>query len=118
MTSYPHPPPRADLRYIAVDLDGTLAEPLWTADNPTSEIGEPIIENLAKLYAAYLSGYKVVIHTSRGDHDREAIEIWCEHHGVPYERIETGKPLCVLYVDDRGRHASAESWIPGPHTNG
>jgi hypothetical protein len=25
---------------------------------------------------------------------------------------ENGKPLFVIYIDDRGRHAGAESWLP------
>jgi hypothetical protein len=112
MTSYPHPPPRADLRYIGVDLDGTLAEPIWTADNPVAEIGPPIWRNIVKLREAQAAGYKIVIHTSRADHDREAIEAWLSYYCIGVERIETGKPLCLLYVDDRGRHSDAGSWLP------
>lgn len=105
-------PPRTDLKWLAVDLDGTLAQPLWTPGNPTSEIGDPIEANVRKLVCAVRAGFKPLIHTSRPDTDYEAIEAWLDHWLIPYRRIRTGKPLAALYVDDRGRHESAESWIP------
>jgi hypothetical protein len=41
-------PPLAELKWLCVDLDGTLAEPLWTAQNPTNRIGDPIKLNVVK----------------------------------------------------------------------
>jgi hypothetical protein len=111
--TYQVPPPRADLKWLAVDLDGTLAESVWRPDNPTSEIGEPIAENVQKLYDAVAAGWKVVIHTARPSTDYEAIEGWLNHHGIPFKAIVTGKLLAAAYLDDRGVHASARSWIPG-----
>lgn len=105
-------PPRTDLLWAAVDLDGTLAQPVWTPANPTSEIGEPIWVNVAKLRQLVAAGYKIVIHTSRPDTDYENIEGWLNHHDIPFKAIRTGKPLAVLYIDDRGRHCDAESWLP------
>ena len=32
-------PPRGDLKWAAIDLDGTLAEGVWTPDDPTAAIG-------------------------------------------------------------------------------
>jgi hypothetical protein len=114
MTSdFVQPAPRADLLWLAVDLDGTLAEPVWTPANPTSEIGPPIAANVEKLRAAVAAGYKPVIHTSRPSTDYEAIEAWLRHHEIPFSRIQTGKILAALYIDDRARTADAESWIPG-----
>jgi hypothetical protein len=109
---YPNVEPRADLRWVAIDLDGTLADSLWTPDNPTSHIGYPIWENVRKAREVEAAGYKIVIHTSRGWTDYENIEGWCNHYNVPYRRIVCGKLLAVLYIDDRGRHADAESWLP------
>jgi len=110
--THPKAPPRDKLLWIGVDLDGTLAEPLWTPANPTSDIGLPIWENVAKLYKLHKAGYKPVIHTSRPWTDYQNIEIWLNHYGFPYKAIQPGKPLYSLYVDDRGRHSSAASWLP------
>lgn len=104
--------PRGDLLWAAIDLDGTLAKGLWTPDNPTSKIGEPIWENVRKARELEAAGYKNVIHTSRGWTDYENIEGWLNHYNVPFRRIVCGKLLAVIYVDDRGRHADAESWLP------
>lgn len=111
MTGYSVPLRRA-LKWLAVDLDGTLAEPIWTPDNPTSAIGDPIHENVIKLKAACSAGYKVVVHTSRPWTDYEAIESYLNHYGIPWDKIQPGKILAVLYIDDRGRHSDAPSWVP------
>lgn len=108
----PKVPPRSKLLWVGVDLDGTIAEPLWTPENPTSEIGEPIWENLPKVDELKAAGYKVVIHTSRPWTDYEAIEAWLNHWDIPWHQIQCGKPLFALYVDDRGRHSEEESWLP------
>lgn len=105
-------PPRDNLLWLAVDLDGTLAEPLWTPGNPTSAIGDPIGVNVAKLREAVRAGYKAVIHTSRPWTDYEAIEAWLLRNDVPFRSIQAGKLLAASYVDDRAVHASESSWIP------
>ncbi len=107
-------PPRSNLLWIGVDLDGTIAEPVWTADNPTSDIGEPIWRNVKKLLEVVDAGYKVVIHTSRPWTDYENIEGWLQHYGIPFKSIQCGKPLYAVYADDRGRHAEDASWLPNP----
>lgn len=112
MTDFVQPGPRSDLLWLAVDLDGTLAEPLWTPDNPTSEIGPPIHQNVRKLVAAVQRGYKPVIHTSRPWTDYEAIEQWLWYYAIPFSRIVCGKILAAVYIDDRGRHSDAEDWTP------
>ncbi len=104
--------PRADLLWIGVDLDGTLAEPVWTPENPTSEIGDPIERNVKKLLELVEHGYKPVIHTSRPWTDFEAVEAWLDYYNIPYKYIQMGKPLYRLYIDDRGRHSEEESWLP------
>jgi hypothetical protein len=106
------PPPRSNLKWAAIDLDGTLAEPVWTPDNPTAEIGAPILANVGKLRQLVFWGYKIVIHTSRPWTDYEAIEGWLNHHEIPFHKIQPGKILAAIYVDDRARHADAESWLP------
>jgi hypothetical protein len=105
-------PPVGHLLWLCVDLDGTLAEPVWTPENPTTDIGDPIWRNVAKLEEAVAVGYKVVIHTSRPDTDYQNIEKWLNHWQIPWKAIRTGKPLAALYIDDRGRFSEDESWIP------
>lgn len=109
---YQNVQPRGDLLWAAVDLDGTLAEGIWTADNPTSEIGYPIWENVHKARDLEAAGYKIVIHTSRGWTDYENIEGWLNYYNVPYRRIVCGKLLAAVYIDDRNKNVSDESWIP------
>lgn len=104
--------PRADLLWAAVDLDGCLAEGIWTPDNPTSKIGYPIWQNVHKARDLEAAGYKIIIHTARGWTDYENIEGWCNHYHVPFRRIVCGKILAAIYIDDRARHSDAESWLP------
>src|ERR1035441_8538862 len=108
--------PRENLIWAAIDLDGTLAEGIWTPDNPTAAIGDPIWGNVTKATLLVQAGYKIVVHTSRPWHDYENIEAWTHYHGFDHLwgniRIICGKVLAAIYVDDRGRHPDAESWIP------
>lgn len=106
------PPPRAELLWIGIDLDGTLAEPVWTPGNPTSEIGDPIWRNVDKLIEVTTRGFRAVIHTSRPWTDHENVKTWLRHYNIPYEHIQMGKPLYRLYIDDRARHSEEESWLP------
>lgn len=109
---YRQPEPRTTLFWIYIDLDNTLAEGIWTPDNPTTDIGDPIWKNVRKAEAVSDAGYKVVIHTSRAWTDFEAIEYWLNYWDIPFDGIQCGKPLGALYIDDRGRHESAVSWLP------
>lgn len=109
---HPTPDPRSELLWVGVDLDGTLAQPVWTPDNPTHEIGPPIERNVRKYRELVAAGYKPVIHTSRAWTDYETVEAWLNFYNLPFKQIQMGKPLFALYVDDRGRHESAESWLP------
>ena len=108
---YRSPPPRGELLWLGVDLDGTLAEPVWTAENPTSEIGDPIWTNVDKLQRAVGKGFKVIIHTSRPWTDYEAVEYWLNYWGIPFKEIQMGKPLYCRYIDDRAVNADEEEWV-------
>lgn len=110
--SAPLPEPRSDLLWVYIDLDKTLAEGVWTPERPTRAIGAPIQANVSKAVEVAKHGYKIVIFTSRPWTDYEAIEAWLEWNLIPWHHIQCGKPLGVLYVDDRGRHESSESWLP------
>lgn len=112
VSTHVDPPQRRELRWVYVDLDGTLAEPVWTPENPTSAIGMPIRRNVAKLDDLRRMGYTIIVYTSRPWTDHESIMAWAAYHDVPITDVQCGKPLGALYVDDRGRHESAESWLP------
>lgn len=102
------PPTRDRLIWAAVDFDGTLAEATWPDPTP----GPPIKWNVSKLNKLREAGYKIVIHTARASEAYEVIEAWLNHYGIPFDRIVTGKVLAAIYIDDRGRHADEESWVP------
>lgn len=110
LPNHPFPEPRANLLWAAVDLDGTLAEGVWTPENPTREIGVPIWKNVQKVTEMVARGEKVVIHTSRPWHDYEAIEQWLLHYKIPFRAIVCGKLLAKKYIDDRAINAENEVW--------
>lgn len=105
-------PQRSNLLWIATDLDGTLAEPIWTPENPTSAIGAPIQRNVVKLREAVRKGFKPVLHTSRPWSDYEACEAWLTRNEIPFKAIICGKLLAAAYIDDRAIHADDAHWIP------
>jgi len=105
MSKYVPPGPRSDLKWVGVDLDNTLASPIWTPDNPTSDIGDPLPNNLGKYRRLIASGKKGIIHTSRPWTDYEAIEYWLKFHDIPFREIQCGKPLFYAYIDDRAIRA-------------
>jgi hypothetical protein len=105
-------PLRTKLMWVGVDLDGTLAEALWTPDNPTSEIGDPLWDNVNKVRKLVEDGYKIIIHTSRGWTDYQVIEQWLLHYNIPFKEIQCGKPLYAAYIDDRAIDALDPDWTP------
>lgn len=105
-------PPRKDLKWLAVDLDGTLCWPTWKPDQKRSVIGDVIPENYAKLMEAHFAGYNIIIHTARHWTDYEMIEAWLNKHEIPHRGIICGKILSAAYIDDKSINARAASWIP------
>jgi hypothetical protein len=110
-------PPRGNLLWAAVDLDGTLAESVWTPDNPTTDIGPVKVYPNGKtakdlVDELYEAGYKVVVHTSRGYTDLENIERWLKHHGIRFRQVVCGKLLAAIYIDDRNKSIWDETWVP------
>lgn len=99
--------PLEKLKWLAVDLDHTLAN---TSDYPDFKLLEPIEENVEKLRACAALGYKAIIHTSRHWIDYALIEDWLETNNIPYKAIVCGKLLAHRYIDDRAIPADAEDW--------
>lgn len=104
------PGPLAELKWAGIDLDGTLARPVWSPDNPTAEIGPPIEQNIRKVKALAAKGWKIVIHTSRAWTDYQAIEAWLNHHKIPFRSIICGKALFGLMIDDRNVDVDCPDW--------
>lgn len=103
-------PPRKDrdLRWLAVDLDNTIAESVW----PLAGIGPPMWNNVKKVQSAVDAGYKIIIHTSRHWMEYEMIERWLLMHNIPFNRILCGKVLAAAFIDDKNIDPNSESWIP------
>lgn len=101
-----------DLEIVAVDLDGTLAEQVWTLDNPTDEIGDPIWKNVEKLRQLRASGWKVIIHTARHWHHYAAIISWLDWWDIKHDGVVCAKIQAAAYIDDRAIHADDEDWHP------
>lgn len=105
-------PPRKDLIWAAVDLDGTLAEGVWTPDNPTADIGDLIPGVREKVQELVDAGMKIVVHTARAWTDYQNIEKWLIHNQIPFKTIVCGKLLAKVYIDDRAVSAFEDSWLP------
>ena len=96
-----------ELKWVAVDLDGCLAESVW----PDRGIGQPIERNIIKLLEVDKAGYKIIIHTARPWSDYALIENWLNKYHLPFRRIVPGKILAMKYVDDRALNSESESWL-------
>lgn len=86
-----------ELKWIAYDLDGHLAEYIY----PKPGIGRPIPEALVDIDQWVEKGYKIVIHTARGWEDYINIEMWLNDHHIPFKAIICGKVLAHAYSDDK-----------------
>lgn len=93
---------------ICVDLDGTLAYYTnWKSMD--GRLGKP--RPGAKEFLINIRKFaKVIIFTARlaekhtSDNTFNQIELWLEHHNLPYDEIYIGrgKPIAEAFVDDRG----------------
>jgi len=117
---------------VLVDVDGVLAE--YDGWDGLDNIGNPIPGARGFLNGLQTSGYEIVIYSTRANAVLNADELslreratcpetvvrklaeWLDEHNMPYDRIETGKPLAVAIIDDRAvpcRPQSEDSVQPG-----
>lgn len=96
----------------AIDFDDTLFTSLWSRGDPTTEVGPAIQRNIEKAKELQREGYNLIIHTARGWEDEDKVRQACEAEGLKIKAVHCAKPLAAVYCDDRGRHESAESWLP------
>ena len=61
----------------------------------------PNIDIIYKLNVLSKRGYKIVIHTSRLEEDRDITVNWLRRYGVNYNELRFNKPKGLIYVDDK-----------------
>lgn len=91
-------------RTIAVDFDGVIAE--YSGWKGPGVLGDPRSDVIRALRELQEEGWKIVIHTTRGD--REISEYLTEHE-IPHDEINQNqdyrtqgtKPVADVYWDDR-----------------
>lgn len=105
--------PRKEFIWYGIDLDDTIAKGVWDPEKPDTwyAVGEPINENVNKLFEVVAAGYKIVIHTARPWDMYELVESWLLVNGIPFHAIVMGKFNCKAFVDDKAVNALEESWL-------
>ena len=99
-------------RTIAVDFDGVIAE--YDGYKGWGVLGEPRLDVLEALRELRSEGWKIVIHTTRGEHE---ISGYLAQHGIPFDEINRNsdyetvgpKPVADLYWDDRAVSHSGDA---------
>ena len=100
-------------RIIAFDFDGVLAT--YNGFVAKDNIKEPNVEVVKAMEALRTQGYKILIHSTRGD---EFLRSYCEQFSIPVDYINRhmkregenpGKPIAFVYVDDRAICYKGES---------
>ena len=97
---------------IAVDFDGVIAEyDGWKGRGVLGLPRKDVIEALQELHA---EGWKIVIHTTRGEQE---VGPYLVHHGIPHHEINRNsdyhtlgvKPVADVYWDDRAFFYSGDA---------
>ena len=96
-------------RTIVFDVDDVLCDNM----NRDYENALPLYDNIMKLNGLHEMGYKIVLHTARGmvscggdvvaadKKNRAVLERWLDKNGVMYDELVFGKPIAMMYVDDK-----------------
>jgi len=91
-------------RTIAVDFDGVIAD--YDGWQGAGVLGQPRLDVVEALRVLSREGWKIVIHTTRG---QDEIAAYLEHHAIPYDEVNRNsdyqtqgpKPVADVYWDDR-----------------
>ncbi len=91
-------------RTIAVDFDGVIAE--YDGWKGCGVLGPPREDVVQALYELHAEGWKIVIHTTRGE---EEVAPYLAEHKIPHHEINRNsdyqtlgvKPVADVYWDDR-----------------
>ena len=76
---------------VAVDFDGVIF------DKRSASVIAGAKESIEAMKKA---GNEILIFTSRPDYDRGNIQAILEANGIPFDRIQGGKPMYDLLIDD------------------
>ena len=91
-------------KIIAFDFDGTIAK--YTGFVSHDDVKEPIPEVVETIKTLKEKGYRILIHSTRGN---EFLEKYCKKFSIPFDFINhnpevqgenPGKPIAHIYVDD------------------
>lgn len=103
---------------VAFDFDGVIAK--YNGFVSKDDVQEPNDEVLKAIHQLKEKGYKILIHSTRGD---EFLKNYCEKYSIPIDYINRrpdkqgenpGKPIAFAYVDDRSvcyRGGTAEDLV-------
>jgi len=99
-------------RTIAVDFDGVIAE--YDGWKGVGVLGTPRPDVVEVLRALKSEGWKIVIHTTRGE---EEIVAYLGKHEIPHDEINRNsdykthglKPVADVYWDDRAVRYSGDA---------
>jgi len=92
-------------RIVAFDFDGVIAS--YNGFIAKDNVKEPHVEVLKAIETLKKRGYKILIHSTRGD---KFLQKYCEEFSIPFDYINRhldhegenpGKPIAFVYVDDR-----------------
>ena len=99
------PTQTAKTRTIAFDFDGVISK--YGGFVSKNDIQEPISEVVKAIQLLKGRGFKILIHSTRGD---DFLKDYCEKFSIPFDYINRrpdkqgdnpGKPVAYVYVDDR-----------------
>lgn len=100
-------------RVIAFDFDGVIAK--YTGFVSPDDVKEPILEVVETIKTLKERGYRILIHSTRGN---EFLEKYCKKFSIPFDFINhnpevqgenPGKPVAYVYVDDRAVRYNGQS---------
>ncbi len=99
-------------RTIAVDFDGVVAE--YDGWKGEGVLGEPRADVQEALLLLRAEGWKIVIHTTRGEHE---VGEYLERNKIPFDEINRNsdyktlgaKPVADVYWDDRAVRYSGDA---------
>ncbi|MBD3387777.1 MAG: hypothetical protein GF416_01900 [Candidatus Altiarchaeales archaeon] len=92
---------------LAIDIDGVLTDfrkcrrcdhgDLKKRRYMLCPPKERVVDHLRRLNGKY----RIILHTARGEENREVTEKWLRLHGIPYDELVMDKPYALYYIDDR-----------------